>query len=254
MNAYNSDNSSQLEHEHTPAAIAARLKMNTDHQGVGDFVLGAVDGTVTTFAIVAGVAGAELAAGVALVLGLANVLADGFSMAVSNYLKSRSDAHIVEHYRRIEEKHIDVDPEGEREEIRQIYIAKGFSGEMLENIVDVIAADRQRWVNTMLTEEWGLPIAAGSPARAAAITFLAFVLAGMVPLVPLFLAPWLGTGRTFAVSTLATAATFMAIGALQGKLTQRSLLLSGLTTLGMGGAAASLAFAVGLLLRQLTVM
>lgn len=241
-----------LEHEHTPEAIAQRLNANLQHEGLGDFVLGAVDGTVTTFAIVAGVAGAELTAGVALVLGLANVLADGFSMAVSNYLKSRSDAQIYERYRRIEEKHIDQEPEGEQEEIRQIFAAKGFAGETLEKIVKVIVSDRRRWVDTMLTEEWGLPAVEGSPMRAAVITFLAFLLAGIVPLLPLFVASEIGSQATFVISTLCTAVTFSAIGAVRGWITDSSMWISSLTTLGMGGAAAGLAFAVGYLLRQMT--
>src|SRR5688572_8132998 len=93
--------------DHTPDAIAARLRAATTHSYVGDFVLGAIDGTVTTFAIVAGVAGAGLPSGVALVLGLANVLADGFSMATSNYLKAVADRQVVDRVRRMEELHID---------------------------------------------------------------------------------------------------------------------------------------------------
>ncbi len=239
-----------LEHAHTPEAIALRLNSKANHQGLGDFVLGAVDGTVTTFAIVAGVAGAELTAGIALVLGLANVLADGFSMAVSNYLKSRSDLQMLERYRRIEEKHIDRAPEGEREEIRQIYAAKGFEGAILDDVVNVIVSDRRRWVDTMLTEEWGLPIAASSPFRSAGITFFAFLLAGMIPLLPLLVAPAIGNRPTFLISALCAAATFSAIGALRGRVANESIWLSSLTTLGMGGAAAGLAFGVGLLFRQ----
>ncbi len=249
----NSDSQPEpLEHDHTPEAITLRLQTNTEHQGLGDFVLGAVDGTVTTFAIVAGVVGAELAAGVALVLGLANVLADGFSMAVSNYLKSRSDSQMLDHYREIEEKHIDRAPDGEREEIRQIFLAKGFEGDTLEEIVDVICSDRKRWVDTMLTEEWGLPIVPGSPLRAALITFLAFLLAGLIPLLPLLLAPAAGARTAFVISALCTAVTFAAIGAFRGRITNQSMLSSSLTTLVMGGTAAGLAFAVGLLLRHMT--
>lgn len=56
-----------------------------------DLVFGAVDGTVTTFAVVAGSVGADLGGGVVLVLGVANLIADGFSMAVSNYLGTHAD-------------------------------------------------------------------------------------------------------------------------------------------------------------------
>src|SRR5690606_26284375 len=144
-----------------------------------------VDGTVTTFAIVAGVAGAGLSVGAAIVLGLANVLADGFSMAVGQYLKTRADHQGVERLRAVEERHIDKIPQGEREEIRQIFAAKGFDGTLLDDIVEVITADRTRWVDTMLAEEWGLQLQLESPHRAALITFVSFVLAGLVPLAPL---------------------------------------------------------------------
>ena len=81
----------ELAELHSEEAIAARLAGATRHSYLGDFVLGAVDGAVTTFAIVAGAAGAGLSSGVAIVLGLANVLADGFSMAAGNFLKAKAD-------------------------------------------------------------------------------------------------------------------------------------------------------------------
>ncbi|WP_145259023.1 VIT1/CCC1 transporter family protein [Calycomorphotria hydatis] len=247
-----STNDPPLEHEHSPQEIRKRLISNNEHHSLGDFVLGAVDGTVTTFAIVAGVAGAELSAGIALVLGLANVLADGFSMAVSNYLKSRSDAQVVEQYRRIEEKHIEVTPEGEREEIRQIFAAKGFKGDILEEIVNVIASDRRRWVDTMLVEEWGLPLQQSSPTRAALVTFTAFVLAGSIPLLPLCLSGTISGNLTFQLSTLGALLTFIFVGAIRGKVTNQSMLASASSTLFMGAAAAGLSFLVGMFLRQLT--
>lgn len=241
-----------LEHEHTVDAIRARLLSDERQGALGDFVLGAVDGAITTFAIVSGVAGAGLTAGVALVLGLANVLADGLSMAVGNYLKARSDHQMVSRYRRMEERHIQQFPEGEREEIRQIFAAKGFEGEILERIVTVIADDPGRWVDTMLTEEWGLPLRPPSPSRAAMITFLAFVLAGLVPLAPLPFSQLMGASATFLASAVATAVTFLAIGAVRGKVVHESMLRCSLETLGMGGTAAFVAYAVGYALREFT--
>ena len=73
-----------------------------------------------------------------IILGFANLLADGFSMALSNYLGTKSDPERVDQARQDEERHIAQVPEGEREEIRQIFAGKGFSGETLEKIVGVI--------------------------------------------------------------------------------------------------------------------
>ena len=92
-----------LDAEHTPAAIRRRLRSATEHSYLRDFVLGAMDGTVTTFAVVAGVAGAGLPSGVAIVLGIANLLADGFSMAAGNYLSTKTDRQLVDRARRIED-------------------------------------------------------------------------------------------------------------------------------------------------------
>lgn len=238
------------DHDHTPQGIRRRLQQTNQHGALGDFVLGAVDGTVTTFAIVAGVAGAGLSVGAAIVLGLANVLADGFSMAVGQYLKTRADHQVVERFRALEERHIDKIPQGEREEIRQIFAAKGFDGTLLDDIVEVITADRTRWVDTMLAEEWGLQLQLESPHRAALITFVSFVLAGLVPLAPLFFSAWLTPQQTFLTSALFTALTFSAIGGIRGRVSRQGIVKSALETLLVGGCAAVLAFSVGWLLRR----
>ena len=235
--------------EHTPHAIARRLAAATEHNYLRDFVLGAVDGTVTTFAVVAGVAGADLSGGVAIVMGMANLVADGFSMAVSNYLGTKSERQAVEHVRRIEESHIDAVPHGEREEIRQIYASKGFEGELLDHIVDVITNDRQQWVDTMVTEEFGLRIENPQPLRAGIYTFTAFVLAGFVPLVPFFLGLWLHWDGHVVLRTscIATGVTFFLIGLAKGLVVRRSLWLSGLETFVIGTLAAGMAYAAGVL-------
>ena len=242
---------SELEAEHTAEAIARRLAAANTHSYLGDVVLGAVDGTVTTFAVVCGVAGAGLSTGVAIVLGLANILADGFSMAVSNYLRADSDRQLVARARKTEERHIAEHPEGEREEIRQIFHAKGFSGELLEETVRTITADQERWIDTMITEELGLQLQPASPARAAWATFIAFMAAGFVPLFPLFFSSLLEQQAIFLASAVGTAATFIIIGIFKGRVAQRPILGSALETLGIGGIAAILAYLAGISLKGL---
>jgi VIT1/CCC1 family predicted Fe2+/Mn2+ transporter len=245
------DTSQSLAEQHTPAAIRERIESGPSHSYLGDFVLGAIDGCVTTFAVVAGVAGANLTPTIVIILGLANLLADGFSMAVGNFLGTKSDREVVERIRRMEEMHIDQIPEAEREEIRQIFAGKGFDGGLLEKIVEVITRDRRRWVDTMITEEWGLQLETPSPWKSGLATFAAFVLAGAVPLVPFLLPiPWT-TQATFAVSAVATAVTFFAVGVAKGFVVQRSPWWSGLETLLVGGGAAALAYGVGFWLRAI---
>ncbi len=232
---------------HTPTAVHQRIATESSPGYLRDFVYGAIDGCVTTFAIVAGVVGAAQSASLIVVLGLANLLADGLSMAVGNYLGTKSEGELLERARRIEERHIDEVPEGEREEIREIFRQKGFEGDLLEQVVEVITADRRQWVNTMLVDEWGLSLTRVRPLRAALVTFAAFVVVGFVPLLVYVVIPTatFSASTTFAASSLTTAAVFFAVGALKSRITETTWWRGGLETLLMGGAAALVAYGVG---------
>jgi VIT1/CCC1 family predicted Fe2+/Mn2+ transporter len=242
-----------LKAQHQPDAIRRRLQ-NKQHPGyLGDAVLGGIDGCVTTFAIVMGALGGGLSVTVIIILGIANLLADGFSMAVSNYQNAKSQRQMAEKIRRIEQQHIKLVPDGEREEIRQIYRNKGFSGSALEAIVETVTRDEDLWVSTMLTEEYGMPLQLPSPPHAALATFLAFLVAGLVPLAPYimlsYVAPELPEIALFALSGGATAGAFLLIGFAKGRYLGHAALRSALETLAMGGTAAAIAYGVGAWLR-----
>jgi len=215
---------------------------------VRDWIYGGIDGAVTTFAIVSGVVGAEFAHGVILVLGFANLLADGFSMAAANFQGTKTEREEVWRLEEIEHRHISETPEGEREEVRQIYRQKGFEGEDLEKIVAVLTADRERWIQTMLTEEYGLPLEVRSPLIAAGSTFSAFIVCGLVPILPFLLK----TSHSFLQSAVLTGIVFFTIGAAKSKWSLTSWGRSGLETFVVGSIAASLAYAVGYFLRNVT--
>jgi VIT1/CCC1 family predicted Fe2+/Mn2+ transporter len=238
----------ELEHEHSHEAIAERLE-NVRHNYIRDFIYGGIDGSVTTFAVVSGVAGAELSTVVVLILGFANLIADGFSMAASNYLGTKAELDDYRRIERIEHRHIELEPDGEREEIRQIYLKKGFEGDDLEQAVDLITSDRDIWVKTMLSEEYGLPAEIRSAWKAALSTFAAFTICGLIPLVPYLFAA--AGNAKFAMSSVLTGITFFLIGSLKSRWSTSSWLRSGLETLLVGGLAATLAYAVGMLIKNI---
>lgn len=237
-----------LTRDHSPEAIEGRLSAPPAPSYLRDFIYGAIDGAVTTFAIVAGAAGASLSSTVVVILGLANLFADGLSMAVSNFLGTRAEREQRELARRNEERHIALVPEGEREEIRQLFGAKGFSGADLDRVVEVITADRDRWIDTMMTEELGYGADSGNPLRAAAATFAAFVAVGAVPLV-VFLwnagVPAAHIAHPFAWSAGLTAVAFFAVGSMKSRVVGQGWRRGGIETLLVGGAAALVAYLIG---------
>ena len=236
-----------LEHGHHPRDIAKRLQQGPRVSYLRDWVYGGIDGTVTTFAVVAGVVGAELSTKALLVLGAANLFADGFSMAAANYSGTKAEIEEYEQVRRMEERHVEVAPEGEREEVRQIFAAKGFKGEALDSAVDVITAKRERWIETMMTEEHGLPPISRSPGKAAVMTFLAFLICGSIPLLPFIV----GASASIWASTTMTGFTFFAIGSLRSYWSPSPWWRAGLETFLIGITAAAMAYLVGVVLGDL---
>ncbi len=139
---------------------------------LGEFVYGGIDGSVTTFAVVAGAAGASLESSIVIILGFANLLADGFAMSIGSYLSTKSEKQNYEKHEAIEYWEVDNLPEKEREEIREIYQAKGFEGKLLEQVVDTITADKDRWVDVMMKEELEMSKETKSPLAMGGVTFL----------------------------------------------------------------------------------
>jgi VIT1/CCC1 family predicted Fe2+/Mn2+ transporter len=234
-----------LEHDHSEDGIRARLAEDSRPNYLRDWVYGGIDGAVTTFAIVAGVVGAAFSTKVILILGLANLLADGFSMAASNYSGTKTEVDDMRRLREVERKHIRMAPDGERQEIRQILRNKGLDGAALEQAVHAITSNEETWLNTMLVEEYGVAPVIRDPLWSALATFAAFVLCGAVPLLA-YLTP---LDDPFTVSLVMTAAVFFAIGAAKSVWSLQPWWRSGIETLAIGMAAAGMAYAVGYLLR-----
>lgn len=219
---------------------------------IEDFVYGAIDGSVTTFAVVAGVVGASLSPSIVLILGFANLFADGFAMAVGNYLSSKSRIEYIEREKKREEKEIKDSPQQKLKELKDIYFKKGFRGKLLENIIDTIASSDEVWIDILMKEKIGsADIKNEKPAFKAVTTFTAFNLIGLIPLIPFMLVFISGFSDSFNMNTIFiyssifTGLSFFAIGMIKGKVVKKSPIKSGLNTLLIGGIAAIVSFIVG---------
>jgi len=220
---------------------------------IEDFVYGGTDGAITTFAVVSGAFGASLSISVILILGFANLLADGFSMSIGNYLSRRTNKEYIEKERRKEEWSIDNLTKEEKEEIREIYKNKGLEGDLLEDIVKVITSKRKVWIDTMMREELGLVDDKKEPKDTALTTFIAFNLLGLIPLSPFVIIHIIGisiipSNYAFILSSIFTAISFFLIGIIKGRIVKKSLIKSGLHTLGIGGIASIVAYTIGYIL------
>jgi VIT1/CCC1 family predicted Fe2+/Mn2+ transporter len=220
---------------------------------LSDFVYGGIDGSVTTFAIVAGVTGASLSTTIVLILGFANLFADGFSMAVGNYLSTKSKKEYADKIRKLEEDSVAKIPEEETEEIREIFSEKGFSGQQLDDAVEIITSNKEVWVDTMMKDEFGIFEDPTSPLKSALVTFVSFNLIGFIPLLAYILSYFSNSFRsnTFTLSIILTSIAFFIVGSVKGRIVGKRWFLSGFETLLVGGAAAVIAYVVGYLLRGL---
>ncbi|MCP4122297.1 MAG: hypothetical protein GY751_11130 [Bacteroidetes bacterium] len=216
-----------------------------------EFVYGGIDGCVTTFAVVAGSVGANLDVSIIVILGLANLLADGFAMSVGGYLSAKSTLANFEKHKRVEYWEVENLPELERQEIRDIYTDKGFEGELLEQVVEVITADKDRWVDVMMKEELEIIPDPKSPFKIGLVTYISFILIGLIPLLSYLINIGGSKERLFMIACILTSVGFMTVGYLKAHITQINKIKGTLETLVLGGLAAGMSYVVGDILEKL---
>lgn len=209
-----------------------------------DAVLGANDGIITTFAVVSGAEGGTLGVAVVLVLGFANLFADGVSMGASNLLAKRSKGDVVEKEKERLAWEIEHRPEEKRAELKSELAEQGVRRAERPKIVRDLTRHRWTWLLGLAALRSGLGEEAGSPWKHALATLAAFIITGTVPLLPYLF----GRGaHTFLIATLAAGVALFGAGALRCIITQKGWLRSGLEMLAVGSIAGVVAYLVGLL-------
>jgi VIT1/CCC1 family predicted Fe2+/Mn2+ transporter len=223
-----------------------RLKSGTF---LGDMVYGANDGIITIFAVIAGATGANLSPDVIIILGLANLVADGFSMGASSFLSHSSEADFYRAQRKKEEWEVKEFPEVEKEEVREILQKWGIAKERVEPIMQDIIKDKNRWIDLMMREELDLhEVDSANPINHGLATFFAFLVAGSLPLLPYFFFN-IPKSLQFPIAAAATGISLFFVGAARTLITTEDFLKSGLEMLLVGGVAATLAFTIGWLVK-----
>jgi vacuolar iron transporter family protein len=246
-------------HESNPgSAIAASFaRMNGDtldphgdtHRKttrLTDLLLGGQDGLVNVLGMALGVVSATESARVVLVAGLAAACSQSLSMAAVAYTSTLARGEIFQSERAREYRHIQARPEQERDEIRELYAKKGFSGSLLDQIVSTITSNRDVWVAVMMTEEHGLAEIDGRKSLRSAITVgLASLAGSLLPLGPFVILP-APTATYWAVFVSLSA--LGALGAYKALATVGNAWKSGIELAALGAACAVAGYVIGLLL------
>ncbi|MBI2035619.1 MAG: VIT1/CCC1 transporter family protein [Candidatus Liptonbacteria bacterium] len=214
---------------------------------IKDIIYAANDGIITTFAVVAGVVGASLPIATIIILGFANLLADGFSMAVSNYLGSRSERALIKTEERREEDEILRKPKYETEEVKSILVERGYAREDAEAMTRLISKNEKFWVDFMMKYELRLSRGNGSDIKASLLTLISFIAAGSLPIMPFIVLNFV-LSDLLMISTIATGIALFSVGAMRTIITRRNWFWSGLEMLFVGGLAAVIAYFIGSLI------
>lgn len=219
-------------------------------QYIKSFVYGGLDGIVTTFAVVAGVTGANLSASVVLVLGVANLIADGISMAFGDYLSSKAENEYMAAERERELWEVKNYPEGEKKEMIELYMEKGIAEEDAKIAVNALSKIEKPWVDIMMVEELGLVENPESPLKNALVTFGSFTFFGAIPVLIYIVARFIPffAANTFVLACVLTGITLFILGTLKIYFTRQPWYRAGMEMLLLGGFAAAAAYFVGVLI------
>lgn len=228
-------------------------KVAEDYNWISDFVYGGIDGAITTFAVVAGVEGASLSIPIILILGFANLFADGFSMSVGKYLSDKASLEQYQKIRQIEFEHLTQKTEHERQEVVEILTNYGFKGKDLERATEIITSDPEAWVDLMMRNEFNMTNENIRPLTGGFVTFVSFLLIGFIPLTAYTFKALLpfDQAQMFIFTSIATLLALFFVGTVKSKFSMRHWFLSGLETMFIGGVAAAIAYIIGFLLRGL---
>ena len=223
---------------------------------LSEIVYGGIDGSVTTFAVVAGAVGADLGPSVILILGFANLVADGFSMAVGAFLSSKADHEKFHKIENIVERSYDSLRNRDRITIEEIYKSKGLTGDLLEKITNETISNKKLYIDFKMKEVNEMIHPELTSFNIGLATFISFFIVGLIPLsyyVYEYLINVKSDFSSFIISCILTSLAFILIGYFKSYITDRDKIKSILETLSLGAIAASLSYLLGSFLEGMII-
>jgi VIT1/CCC1 family predicted Fe2+/Mn2+ transporter len=209
-----------------------------------DVILGGQDGLVNVLGIVLGLTAANAKTPLLIAAGLAATFAESVSMGAVAYTSSLAQRDHYQSELARERREMQEIPEEERNEIREIYAAKGFHGELLERIVETITSNDETWLDVMMSEELGLqPVDTSAVLRTSAIVTVAAIAGSLIPLFPYFFA---SRGLAITLAVVLSALALFGVGAFKARTLVGDWKRSGLQMVLIGLGAAVVGFVVGL--------
>ena len=228
----------------------SRIKNWEPH--LSEFVYGGMDGCVTTFAVVAGSVGAGLDSAVIIILGFANLLADGFAMSVGAYLSIKTEQDNYRKYKNLELESASRDPEYKTTRVSKIFHSLGYKEQALEIVVDQVTQGSDRWIDIVLKEEMKIIPENKSPLKIGGVTYFSFILIGIIPLLVYVLDYTTPVENDlFLIASILTGIGFLIIGWLKAYVNNTRILKGIVETMALGAIAAIVAYFIGDFLESL---
>ena len=230
------------DHPHPSRFSRERWHRAGSGESLRNFVFGTSDGLVTVLAFVAGVSASLAERRLILLAGLSEMFAGTLSMGLGAFLGARAERDLYRRERAREEREVREVPELEREELREIYRKKGFDGDELEKVIQVLTANEQRWVDVMMSEELGLQPSNDSALKAGVVVGASYLVAAAIPLLPYLL---LATRLALVASVALTGLALVAVGVGKARFTQRPPSRAALETLIAGWLGTVVCWGIG---------
>ena len=215
---------------------------------IRSIILGLNDGLISTFTLLIGVAAATLSGGnsVVILTGLAALVSGACSMGLGEYISSKSEYNYIKNEMKREKAEIELFPEEEKEEVREIFVKMGFKDQQLNSCVETITSDKEVWYNFLVKSELGLEVPE-KPAVGAILTFISFSFGAFIPLFPYFMN--LGI-ISLLISSILSFGMLFVVGMFKTKITGEKPLKGAIEMVIIGIIAFIISYSVGIMLDQ----